>query len=141
MRRSQHREAVGSRVARFARVLGAILILGGAGHVLGVSALVIRQGAPSRDRLSFLAFVALAHWSAGALNLLCASMLRRRDPFARAAMMMALGIVAGWAAIQLPAFLHHPTVISSGPLVYLVAQTVLFTAAHTGTRYDPPEVG
>ena len=140
MRRNEHREAVSSRVARFARVLGAILILGGAGHVAGVSALVIRQGAPPRDRLSFLAFVALAHWSAGALNLLSASMLRVGDPFARAAMAIALGIIGGWAAIQLPAFLHHPTVISSGPLVYLVAQIALLSAAHTGTRYNPPNV-
>src|ERR687887_500746 len=114
-------------MALFGTVLGAILLLGGAGHVAGVSALVIRQGAPSRDRLSFLAFVALAHWSAGALNLISSSMLRRGDPFARAAMAIALGIVAGWAAIQLPAFVQHPTVISSGPLAYLVAQTALLT--------------
>ena len=124
-----------------ARLLGGVLVLGGAGHVLGVSALVIRQGAPSRDRLSFLAFVAVAHWGAGALNLLSASMLRFGDPFARVAMAIALGIVSGWAAIQLPAFLHHRTVLSSGPLVYLVAQTALFTAAHTGTGYNPPNVG
>jgi hypothetical protein len=134
MQQSESRGLVASSVAQFARVLGAILLLGGAGHVLGVSAMILRQGPPSRDRLAFLAFVALAHWSAGALNLLSAAALRRRDLSATPAIAIALGIVAGWAAIQLPAFIHHPTVISSGPLAYFIAQTALLAAAVARAR-------
>jgi hypothetical protein len=135
MKRSESSGVVPPRVAQFGRVLGAILLLGGAGHVVGVSALVIRQGAPSRDRLSFLAFIAVAHWSAGALNLLSAAALRRGEPGATGAIAVGLGIIAGWAAIQL----QHPTVISAGPLAYLAAQTVLFAAARARTRVHSAE--
>jgi hypothetical protein len=123
-----------SRVAQSARALGALLLLGGGGHVLGVSAMSLRQGMPPRDRLSFLAFIAVAHWSAGALNLFAAAAMRSGDGFANAGLGVALGIIAGWAAIQLPAFIQHPTLISSGPLVYLVMQAALFAAALSRAR-------
>lgn len=115
------------RFAQAAKLVGAILVLGGLGHLAGVLFRVWHQGLPSGDRLAFLMFVAVAHWTGGALNLVAAAALRRGEDSALALLAIALGLIGGWAAIQAPAFVHHPSLISSGPLTYLVAQAALFT--------------
>ena len=122
-----------SRLARAATGLGAILVVGGVAHLGGVLFMVSLRGLPSRDRIAFLMFISVAHWIAGALDLLTAAALRRGESSARPSTAIALALIAGWAAIQLPAFVTRPTLVSSGPLVYLVAHAALFAAVRSET--------
>lgn len=111
-------------LASFALVTGIVLLLGGAAHAACVLAGVAEKGIPGGDRAAHLAFISLAQWTAGALDVLAARGLRRGEPWTRGPLTISGLLVIGWAGVALPLLPHaSPT---------LRAMLALYAAAHLG---------
>ena len=118
---------------RWLRVLGIVLLLGGVGHVSGVTHLYITQGLPEANRVLIDMWVGEAQLLAGALYLAAFRASRQGAPW-RALAAFGAFTIFGYAVAILPVlFARAPALFRVPAIIYLVSSVGVLASTMTAS--------
>jgi len=120
------------------RVLGTILLLGGAGHTVGVAHLYFTAGLPETNRIMLDLWVAEAQLLAGSLYLVAS----RGGTRSHALVVFGAVTTFGFAVPILPLLVSRaPVAFITAPIVYILASTYILAGLSRSKRARSTQVG